>query len=94
MLEIDSARPGPIEQLATRWFVQRSGLPSMDFCRCVAGIAVSDKAVAEIAKRLGVSISTVLGWRERARSDRQGDDHPRPAARTERTDGCTLDGLP
>ena len=61
MLEIDAHRPPPLEQLARDFFVQRSGFPSLDFCRRAAGLPEGDDA---IARRLGVAISTVRGWRE------------------------------
>ena len=62
MLEIDASRRGPLEQLAVDYFyAQRSGLPSIDFCRQVYGVPEADDIVA---KRLSVAVSTVRGWRD------------------------------
>ncbi len=60
MLEIDNARPSPLEQLATEYLLLRSG-PSVEFCRRAVGVDADD---AVIAKRCGVAISTVRHWRE------------------------------
>lgn len=68
MMEIDAAFRSPLDQLAIDYFVQRSGQPSLDFCRRTLGVGESDET---IARRLGVAISTVRSWREigkRARS--------------------------
>jgi len=73
MLEIESAQRAPLDQLAVDYFyAQRSGLPSIDFCRQVFGVPESDDVVA---RRLSVAVSTVRGWREvgrRATPNRQG----------------------
>jgi hypothetical protein len=62
MMEIDAAQRPPLDQLAADYFyAQRSGHPSIDFCRQVHGVPESDEA---IARRLSVAISTVRGWRE------------------------------
>lgn len=61
MLEIDAARPSPLDQLARDYLTTRSGTPSTDFCRLTFGVEAEDKV---IARRLGVSITTVRSWRE------------------------------
>lgn len=64
MMAIDAARfsrQSPLDQLAIDYWMMRSGHPSIDFCRRVVGVPDSDDA---IARRLGVAISTVRGWRE------------------------------
>ena len=64
MMEIEAAQRSPLEQLAVDYFVQRSGLPSLDFCRRLAGLSPSDGDVAEVARRLSVAVSTVRSWRD------------------------------
>jgi len=64
MLEIDASRRAPLDELAIMWLSQRSGLPSAEFCRHAAGVEADD---AVIARRLGVAISTVRGWRAAGR---------------------------
>lgn len=59
MLRIDEARPSPLDQLAIDYLVLRA--PDLEFCRCAAGVPAED---AVVARRLGVAISTVRGWRE------------------------------
>lgn len=61
MLEIDNARRAPLDQLAVDYFTQRSKTASLDFCRRAVGVPESDERVA---RRLGVAVSTVRGWRE------------------------------
>lgn len=64
MMEIEAvhaARYSPLDLLAQDFFKNRSGLPSIDFCRQAAGLPDSDEA---IARRLSVAISRVRGWRE------------------------------
>jgi hypothetical protein len=62
MMEIDSSRCSPLDQLAIDFpHVQRSGQPSLDFCRRVYGVPESDEI---IARRLGISVLMVRGWRE------------------------------
>ena len=61
MLQIDNARPCELDTLATDYFAIRSGRPSLEFCHRTAGVPASDEV---IARRLGVAISTVRGWRE------------------------------
>ena len=62
MMEIDAARRGPLDQLAVDFFyAQRSGTPSIDFCRQVFGVPETDEVVA---RRLSVAVSTVRGWRD------------------------------
>jgi DNA-binding transcriptional regulator YiaG len=63
MMEIDAAR-SPLDQLAVDYFTQRSGQPSLDFCRRALGVGEPDEVVA---RRLGVAISTVRNWRELGR---------------------------
>lgn len=60
MMEIDSARRSPLDQLAVDYLTLRTGC-SIDFCRRTAGVPESDE---RIARRLGVAVSTVRGWRE------------------------------
>ncbi len=67
MLEIDAARPSPLDQLAADYFALDSGQPSLDFCRRTLGVREDD---ALVARRLGVAISTVRGWREIGRRAR------------------------
>lgn len=64
MMEIDASRPSPLERLAVDYLTLRSGNPSPEFCRLALGVQVEDKV---IARRLGVAISTVRGWRELGR---------------------------
>ncbi len=64
MLEIDNARPPPLEQLALDHLHMPTGAP-IDLCRQVAGVPNTDE---QIAKRLHVAISTVRHWREVGRS--------------------------
>lgn len=59
MAEIDAARPSKLDQLAIDYLSLRTG-PSLDFCRRVFGVEAADDVVA---RRLGVAISTVRGWR-------------------------------
>jgi DNA-binding transcriptional regulator YiaG len=60
MMEIDAAQRSPLDQLAVDYLLLRSGY-SIDFCRRVVGVSEGDDAVA---RRLGVAVSTVRGWRE------------------------------
>lgn len=64
MVEIDAARPQPLDQLAQDFFMLRTKTPSLEFCRRVAGVEVSDEI---LARRLSVAISTVRSWRELGR---------------------------
>ena len=64
MMEIEATRPSPLDQLALDYFSLPSARPSLEFCRRVAGVAAEDGA---IARRLGVAISTVRGWRDLGR---------------------------
>jgi hypothetical protein len=61
MMEIEAAQRSPLEQLAVDYYAQRSGQPSLEFCRRAVGVREDDAA---IARRLGVAISTVRTWRE------------------------------
>lgn len=63
MMQIDAARPPPLDQLAADyWAIKLARAePSIDFCRRVLGVSDPDQAVA---RRLGVSVATVRGWRE------------------------------
>lgn len=66
MMQIDAARPGPLEQLVADYFyVQRQErCPSIEFCRRVLGVPEDDVV---IARRLSVAVSTVRKWRELGR---------------------------
>lgn len=64
MLEIEASRRAPLDELAIMWLSQRSGLPSVEFCRHAAGVDAADVVVA---RRLGVAISTVRAWRAAGR---------------------------
>ncbi len=61
MVEIDASRPSPLDQLAIDHLLMRSGHPSIEFCRRTLGVEADD---AIVARRLGVAITTVRGWRE------------------------------
>ena len=70
MMEIDATRRGPLDQLAMDFlYAQRSGIPSLDFCRQVFGVPESDEVVA---RRLSVAVSTVRGWRDVGRKATPG----------------------
>lgn len=70
MLEIEAAQRAPLDQLVADYFyAQRSGLPSIDFCRRVFGVPESDDVVA---RRLSVAVSTVRGWRDVGRKATPG----------------------
>lgn len=60
MLEIDAVQRSPLDQLAVDYLTLRSGF-SLDFCCRAAGVPELDETVA---RRLGVAISTVRGWRD------------------------------
>ena len=66
MMEIDAARPSPLDQLANDFFYaqKHEHHPTLDFCRQLFGVPDEDAAVAQ---RLHVSISRVRGWRELGR---------------------------
>ncbi len=61
MMEIDACQRSPLEQHAVEYLTLRSGLCSVDFCRQALGVPDPDDV---IARRLGVAVSTVRGWRE------------------------------
>jgi hypothetical protein len=61
MMEIDDVQRSPLNQLAIDYLTTRSGHPSIDFCRRALGVPEDDVVVA---RRLGVAVSTVRGWRE------------------------------
>lgn len=61
MLEIEEHQKSPLDQLAVDYFATRNRTPSIDFCRRAVGVPAPDDA---IARRLGVAISTVRGWRQ------------------------------
>lgn len=61
MMEIDAAQRSPLDQLAVDYLTMRTARPSVDFCRRTLGVEADD---AVVARRLGVAISTVRGWRE------------------------------
>lgn len=60
MLEIESVRRRPLDELAAQWFAQRTAKASEEFCRFAAGVPATDE---EISRRLGVALSTVREWR-------------------------------
>jgi DNA-binding transcriptional regulator YiaG len=64
MMEIEAAMRSPLDQLAVDYFTTRSGQPSISFCRQTLGVPEDDQA---IARRLGVAVSTVRGWRDLGR---------------------------
>ncbi len=64
MMKIDAAhaaRHTPLDMLAADYLTTRPLCPSIDFCCRVAGVPDSDEV---IARRLGVAILVVRGWRE------------------------------
>jgi len=61
MLDIELHQRSPLEQLAIDFFRSRNKTPSIDFCRRALGVPENE---AIVARRLGVAISTVRGWRE------------------------------
>ena len=65
MMQIEDAQRPPLDQLAVDYYyAEKMAHPSIDFCRCVCGVPQDD---AQIARRLGVAVSTVRGWRELGR---------------------------
>ena len=64
MMEIEAARRSPLDQLVVDYMLNRSGQPSLEFCCRTLGVSEDD---AVVARRLGVAISTVRGWRELGR---------------------------
>jgi hypothetical protein len=66
MMQIDAARRPPLDQLAADyWAIKMAKAePSLDFCRQTLGVPEADGAVA---RRLGVSVATVRGWRDLGR---------------------------
>ena len=67
MMRIDAAQRSPLDQLAVDYFSKKSTHPSIDFCRRAAGVPEDDE---KVARRLGVAVSTVRGWRELGRRAR------------------------
>jgi hypothetical protein len=62
MMRIEAAQRSPLDQLAMDYFyAEKTGHPSIDFCRKVYGVPERDDVVA---KRLSVAVSTVRGWRD------------------------------
>ncbi len=63
MMEIDAARPSPLDQLVVDYFYGQhlEHRPTIDFCRQVLGVPDKDETIAQ---RLRVAVSTVRGWRE------------------------------
>lgn len=63
MMQIEAARPSPLDQLAADYCAIKAARsePSIDFCRQALGVSESDAAVA---RRLGVAVVMVRGWRE------------------------------
>ncbi len=65
MMQIEAAQRSPLDQLAVDYYyAERSGHPSIDFCRRVFGVPDCDE---KVARRLSVAVSTVRGWRELGR---------------------------
>ena len=68
MMQIEAAQRPPLEQLAVDYFyAEKSGHPSIDFCRRLLGVPEDDE---KVARRLSVAVSTVRGWRELGRRAR------------------------
>jgi hypothetical protein len=68
MMQIEATQRPPLEQLAVDYYyAEKSGHPSIDFCRRVLGVPEKDEVVA---RRLSVAVSTVRGWRELGRRAR------------------------
>jgi hypothetical protein len=63
MMQIDAARRPPLDQLAVDYWAIKlaKAEPSVGFCCQTLGVPESDDAVA---RRLGVPVATVRGWRE------------------------------
>lgn len=63
MMQIDAAQRPPLDQLAADyWAIKLARMePSIDFCRQMLGVPEPDDAVA---RRLGVPVAKVRGWRE------------------------------
>jgi hypothetical protein len=63
MWQIDASRRPPLEQLAVDYACAtlRADHPSIDFCRRLAGLPEDD---AVVAKRLGIEVTAIRGWRE------------------------------
>jgi hypothetical protein len=59
MMQIEAAAPSPLDYLVIEYRLFQCR-PSVEFCRQVAGMVEKDDA---IARRLGVKISAVRGWR-------------------------------
>ena len=65
MRQIEAAQRSPLDQLAVDYFCGGvSAHPSLDFCRRVLGVPEEDE---KIARRLGIAVSTVRGWRDLGR---------------------------
>lgn len=61
MMRIEAAQRSPLDQLAFDYSQQRSKAPSLEFCRCAAGVPENDETVA---RRLDVAVTLVRGWRD------------------------------
>lgn len=63
MMQIEAAQRPPLDQLAVDyWTIKMSRAePSVGFCCQALGVPDPDDAVA---RRLGVPVATVRGWRE------------------------------
>jgi DNA-binding transcriptional regulator YiaG len=63
MMRIEAAQRPPLDQLAVDYGAIRTARaePSIDFCRRTLGVLEPDEIVA---RRLGVPVATVRGWRE------------------------------
>jgi hypothetical protein len=64
MLQIEAAQRPPLDQIAVDYYVARTAHPSIDFCRRLLGVPEDDE---KIARRLGVAVAAVRGWRELGR---------------------------
>lgn len=73
MMQIEAAQAAqrsPLDQLALDYFfAERSGHPSIDFCQRALDVPENDM---KVARRLGVMVSTVRGWRELGRRASRG----------------------
>ncbi len=68
MMQIEATQRPPLEQLAVDYYyAEKSGHPSIDFCRRVLGVPEKDEIVA---RRLDVAVSKVRAWRELGRRAR------------------------
>ena len=66
MMRIEAAQRSPLDQLALDYcyYAEKSGHPSIDFCRRALGVPEADE---KVARRLNVAVATVRSWRELGR---------------------------